>query len=308
MALEIKVILIILLILLFVIAAEVLLYLISNGRADLSFVIKAREDSQEFKDKEKTRQEALDWIKEQKTVEYCIKSFDGLNLYATFLPAKKADDRYVICQHGIQSYGVWEFAYIAKCYHEAGINVLIPDQRGCGKSEGKYVTYGYNESKDACDWIKFAAGEFGADAKIYLHGLSLGSSTSMMAAGSNPKQLCGVIADCGYTSASKQIKDTLESVGVPKIWGYNLYKIACICHRIYNPDDCVPKKALTTTKVPFLFSHGDNDTVVAYSNMEEAYEACASTNKEMFTVNGAGHTLDFYMSQKYRDKVIDFIK
>ena len=76
-----------------------------------------------------------------------IKSHDGLDLFARFIPSKTASDKFAILVHGYKSSsGV--MAKYAKHYYDLGWNILVPDQRVHGKSQGKYIGMGCLEKKD----------------------------------------------------------------------------------------------------------------------------------------------------------------
>ena len=64
-----------------------------------------------------------------------IQSVDGYALWAAVVPAAKETHRWVICMHGFnethEAMGVY-----GKRFHEQGWNVLMPDQRCYGSSEG----------------------------------------------------------------------------------------------------------------------------------------------------------------------------
>ena len=42
----------------------------------------------------------------------------------------------------------------AKMYHDWGYNVLAPDARGHGKSQGDYIGFGWPDRKDYVQWIE----------------------------------------------------------------------------------------------------------------------------------------------------------
>lgn len=73
-------------------------------------------------------------------------------------------------------------AQFAKQYYKAGFNILMPDLRGHGDSEGQYTTMGYYESVDVIDWIKEIIKK-DPDALIVLHGISMGAATVMLTTG-----------------------------------------------------------------------------------------------------------------------------
>ena len=83
-----------------------------------------------------------------------IQSVDGLRLWAAVVPAKEETHRWVICVHGFSDSHISMGVY-GKHYHEAGWNVLLPDQRGYGNSEGNCVGWGFNERLDLVGWISW---------------------------------------------------------------------------------------------------------------------------------------------------------
>ena len=85
------------------------------------------------------------WFLEQNPEEIEMTSFDGLKLHAYFLPAPNGAenaDATLLLMHGFHGSGLKDFAIVSKFYHQNNYNVLIPDQRTHGKSEGKYITFG----------------------------------------------------------------------------------------------------------------------------------------------------------------------
>ena len=58
--------------------------------------------------------------------------------------------------------------------------LLLVDQRACGKSEGKYITFGAKEKYDILLWIKFINERYYGKKTIYIHGTSMGAATTLM--------------------------------------------------------------------------------------------------------------------------------
>ena len=57
---------------------------------------------------------------------------------------------------------------------------------------------------------------FGNDVKIILAGISMGASTVLMAAGKPlPKNVIGVLADCGFSSPKEIIKKCAGDLKIP---------------------------------------------------------------------------------------------
>ena len=57
-----------------------------------------------------------------------------------------------------------------------------------------------------------------------------------------------------------------------------------------------------------LFIHGEDDVFVPFFMVKELYEACSS-EKELYTVPGAGHGLAFIVNpDEYKKKVWGFVQ
>ena len=67
-------------------------------------------------------------------------------------------------------------------YAQLGFTVLLPAQRAHELSEGRYVGMGLLESDDLLGWVSLITAA-DPDARILLHGNSMGAATVMMAAG-----------------------------------------------------------------------------------------------------------------------------
>ncbi|BDP53469.1 hypothetical protein EfmJHP35_13930 [Enterococcus faecium] len=68
-------------------------------------------------------------------------------------------------------------------FHDMGYNVLVPDARGHGKSEGDYIGFGWPERKDYVQWINKVLENNGKSQEIVLYGVSMGAATVMMTSG-----------------------------------------------------------------------------------------------------------------------------
>ena len=88
---------------------------------------------------------------EYETIKF--KTTDKLTLRGVWIPAS-ASDKAVIILHGHG--GSYDFdLYRSPALHEAGFNVLLFDFRAHGRSEGKHMTFGYEERRDVLGAIEF---------------------------------------------------------------------------------------------------------------------------------------------------------
>ena len=133
--------------------------------------------------------------------EWRLISSDGLHLTATHFRSERPRGNWAIIVHG---YGCTQenSYYLASHYLAQGYDVLTPDLRSSGKSEGRFVTMGLRESGDIVGWAQEIAAR-NPEARIVLHGVSMGAATVMMASAASdlPSAVVATVEDCGYTSA-----------------------------------------------------------------------------------------------------------
>ncbi len=237
----------------------------------------------------------ISWMKQTRArpfTEYSITSFDGLKLYAKYYEYKK-DAPLEIMFHGYRGTAERDLCGGVNRSFALERNVLLVDQRAAGKSEGRVITFGVKESRDCLYWIDFAIKTFGSDIKIILTGISMGASTVIMAAENPlPKNVIGILADCGYSSAKEMIKKTIGELKLPSRLLYPFVKLGGIIFGRFNVDKANPLKAIENCKVPVFFVHGKSDRFVPCQMSERVFEACP-TRKFLHTVEGADHGLSF---------------
>lgn len=239
-----------------------------------------------------------------------IKSFDGLNMKAWFLPAETESKRFVICVHGYKCNGPDEFSHIMPFYHyEMGYNYLLPDLTAHGRSEGKYIGFGSFDSKNILLWVNYLVDRFGKDIEIILHGISMGAATVMLCNEMDPpEQVKLVIEDCGYSSAYEQLNDTLKGLigfRFPPI--VKAASLVCKLKAGYSFSDADPLGNMYKAKNPMLFIHGATDDFVPFEFGKQLYEACP-VEKDYLWVPDTIHAYSYYNAKdEYEAKIKEFI-
>ena len=217
-----------------------------------------------------------------------IVSGDGLTLRATHFSPPQPSKHWVILVHG---YGrdqrfVWD---LAAEYLKRGYEVLTPDMRAAGESDGEYLTMGVKESGDVADWARQIA-ERDDEARIALHGVSMGAATVMLAAGGEkiPPQVRALVEDCGYTSAHEMFSAQLEKLfGLPRFPIMNCVDAVSRIKTGAWLSDAAPINKMP--ELPTLFIHGDADKLAPPEMMEELYQASDAKIKARLLVPGVGH-------------------
>ena len=246
------------------------------------------------------------WFHNQALEDFEIINAKGFKLKGYLLPSDEPSDIYVFCSHGYRNCGSGEFHCMAKFYHDKGWNVFLVDHQAAGMSEGKYIGFGFHECRDSLQWLDFMRNHFGKDIQIVLHGVSMGSATVMLMAGSGrlPENVKFVIADCGYTSAYDQFVHNAKGMHIPS---FPVINAASFFNRMisgFDFKDASPLDAVKKTTVPMLFIHGAKDDFVPTHMVNELYNACSSEHKELLIVEGAAHAESYPTDSKTYENMI----
>ena len=259
--------------------------------------------------------EAGAWFSEAKQP-VSITSFDGLNLHGwLFDPdcVNPLPHLYAICCHGYTG----EPAEMAKWAHrfaKLGFTVLVPAQRAHELSEGRYVGMGWLEHNDLLAWIHLIV-ESDPDARILLHGNSMGAATVMMAAGDPrlPRNVVSAIEDSGYASVRTQFSESARSMfHLPKLLAamcVDAAGLVCKYRAGFDFSDASCVEQLKHTTIPMLFIHGAADTFVSPRFLDMNYGACSSLDREKLLVPDADHVMSSAVAPDvYWSKVEGFVK
>ena len=183
----------------------------------------------------------------------------------------------------------------ARWYNDQGWNVLLPDQRGHGNSEGGYVGWGYDERLDVVGWATYIARK-DPGAEIVLHGVSMGAASILMATGGPmPRQVRAVVSDCSYTSIEAEMRHLLnhwadKPTGLPMPAGvmFSALRKTVLRRAGFDLRDVSPIEAVRRSRTPTLFIHGVDDKFVPASMMGKLYQT-ARCPKNFLWMPGAGH-------------------
>ena len=234
---------------------------------------------------------------------------DGVRLHALYLYADTLTAHTAVAVHGYTDNAV-RMLHIAYLYnHDLHYNVLLPDLRFAGQSEGDHIQMGWKDRIDVLQWMNIANEIFGDSTQMVVHGISMGGATTMMVSGEKqqPYVKC-FVEDCGYTSVwdefSHELKSSFHLPAFPL-----MYTTSWLCEKKYgwNFKEASSLKQVEKCELPMLFIHGDKDTYVPTWMVYPLYEAKPEP-KELWIVPGAAHALSYKENkQEYTDKVRDFV-
>lgn len=231
----------------------------------------------------------------------------GLHLKARYYPAATTTLKTMVVVHGFGDNSLTLGNYI-RFFHQAGYNVLAPDNRSHGHSQGKYIGFGWQDRQDLQDWIQQLIRRKGSNVQIGLFGVSMGASTVMYYLGLKvPKQVKTAIADCGYASINGELTYELKRLfnlpSAPLIPTANLYTQALAHYSLYDGETA---QTLKHNRIPLFIIHGTKDTFVPTSNAKLNYQN-DSGPKKLWLVKGAKHARSYQKNPAlYQKRVLSW--
>lgn len=300
-AIIIAVILIGLLLVLFFSYYKVFYYPIKNISETKGPITKTRHP---YRDEARTRVKELAAI-ECETI--TTQSYDKLKLSARYY---QGDDSkpLIICFHGYHGSALRDYSGVGLSLIRQGYPVIMIDERAHWRSEGHTITFGMRERFDVLSWVKYACKRFGNDCPIYLHGISMGGGTVLMASGQQlPDNIKGIIADCPFNDPEKIIRHVCKLVNLKPDLCWPFIKISALIFGRFNINKTTAAKEAKNATVPIMIVHGEGDDFVPASMSGEVQKANPDLI-EYHLIAEAGHGLAYYYDpQQYETLMNDFI-
>jgi fermentation-respiration switch protein FrsA (DUF1100 family) len=229
-------------------------------------------------------------------------SESGSTIHGWFIPGKKGMGA-IVLMHGVRANRL-SMLDRARFLSHAGYTVLLFDFQAHGESEGKHITFGYLESKDAQAAINFLRSNAPGE-KIGLIGVSMGGASALLV--SPPLEVNAMVLEMVYPNIKQAISNRLSmrlgrwaNVLTPLL-SWQLKPRLGIDADVLRPIDKVG-----SIRAPKLFIVGAEDQ---HTTLEESHQLfnAASEPKELWVVSGAKH-VDLYSVAKseYEQRVLEF--
>ncbi len=221
-------------------------------------------------------------------------------------------DKWVILIHPFMLKGETIAKKIGPYYYEKGYNIIAPDLRSFGDSEGE-VALGFLESLDVYDWLTAINNAYNP-SEVIVHGISLGGATTNFLSGidgflnNGPTpinktikslrelKVVGLVEDCGYTDMTQFAnKNFLLNLNI----GLNEENFDYYSNATNSLQYC---------DIPMLIIHGTNDTIVKPENAETVKNTVKGS-VDYWSVEGGAHAFIIIGSNadEYKAHVQDFI-
>ena len=199
---------------------------------------------------------------------------DNIQLHGWFIPSKESR-RTLLFFHG-NAGNISHRGESVRIFHRLGLNVLIFDYRGYGKSQGKPGEQGMYKDADAA-WHYLVQIRGLEPKNIILFGRSLGGAVATKLA--SDVQAGKLILESTFSSG----KDMAKSI------------FPLMSHIIYVRFGFNSEERIKKITCPVLVIHSPDDEIVPFQLGEKIYEA-ANEPKTLFKLRG-DHNAGFYQSQ-----------
>jgi uncharacterized protein len=194
-----------------------------------------------------------------------IAANDGIQLRGWDLHPEHTNGNTVILFHGVSDNRLGMTRY-ADLFLRHGYDVLMPDARAHGLSDGGLATYGLLESNDIRLWFEWLVGNHQPRC-IYAFAESMGAAQLLQAIQTEP-HFCAVAGECPFSNFREIAYDRMGQhfstgpwVGRTILWPvvesafiYSRWKYGLDFEQV-SPED-----ASANTKVPVFLIHGQSDS------------------------------------------------
>ncbi len=226
---------------------------------------------------------------------------------AEFFPGERRAT--IILSHGYGDHQEQMLPY-ADFLHKRGFSVLTYDMRNRGHSGGDAVTLGALEYLDLIAAVDQLMARADVDhARIGVMGVSLGGSTSLLAAAQDPR-IKAVVDDSGFSDAPNVIETSFEHfIGLP---AFPFAPVTVFIVRLrtgIDPNQIRPMDAVARISPrPLLIIHCMQDEIVPPANSDRNF-AAAGEPKEFWRIPTGGHIKGHtVVREKYERRVGEFFE
>lgn len=250
--------------------------------------------------------EALVHLMEEQvpTEQIRIMAEDGTILCGRYY-AGEEDAPVEILFHGYRGGAVRDMCGAHRIAREHGIATILVDERAHGESGGNVTTFGIRERRDVLSWARYAEERFGKERPLILSGVSMGAAAVLMAAGEPlPENVCGIVADCPFSSPEAIIRTVMKGMHVSFLWPSVALSALLFGHFSLTQSSAL--SGVQNTDLPILLIHGEADDFVPAQMSRDL--ARAGKRVSLFLFPGAAHGISYLTdTERYTQAEMDWI-
>lgn len=182
------------------------------------------------------------------------------------------------------------------------------DNRGQGKSGGKYVTFGYYEKDDLKRILNKIKSDY-PDLPLGLWGNSLGGAIGLQSLATDERWDFGII-ESTFAALDEIVfayqKRITGGFGIKYLTDYALKRAGKIAN--FEPDSIMPGEVAKLIKVPVFHAHGDADIHISLKHARAIHKNLSHPDGQFVIVPGADHSgLGSAQGANYLNQILDFI-
>jgi fermentation-respiration switch protein FrsA (DUF1100 family) len=209
----------------------------------------------------------------------------------------------VLLLHGIRANRL-QLLERARFLHKQGFTVLLFDFQAHGESEGRNITFGYLEAKDARAAFEILRRKAPAE-RIGVIGLSLGGAAAVLA----ELPADAMVLEAVFSSFARAVENRM----IMRLGPPGRYLAPILTWQVkprlgFDPDALQPAERIARLRVPVLLIAGDMDLHASLDEARLLY-ARAQEPKELWIIPGASH-VDFhdYAAEAYERRILAFLR
>ena len=187
-------------------------------------------------------------------------------------PAEQSSGKFLLYLHG-SALNIGANIDHAQRFRNMGLSVLLISYRGYGKSDGEFPAEAKMYADAEAAWEYLVTQRRVDPGNIFIYGHSLGGAVAIHLAVSHP-DAGGLIVESSFTSIVDMAN--LEPV-------YRIFPLSLMVHQRFDS-----RTKVRQLKVPVIYLHGTQDTLVPHCMTRILYEYTASA-KQMKLIHGGGH-------------------
>ncbi|MCM3225546.1 alpha/beta hydrolase [Terribacillus saccharophilus] len=235
--------------------------------------------------------------------EFSVPSGEG-KIYGTHYVGDPDSRHVMVISHGVAVNKYNSIKYM-NVFLALGFNVVLYDQRRHGLSDGKSITYGYQERHDLARVIQWTKERYDYDLKLGVHGESMGAATALLYAGTVEDGADFYIADCPYSDFAEQVAYRLKvQFHLPR--QVFLPAAELIVRKLdgYRFRDVSPIHSVVNIEKPVLFISSLPDSYIPVQMTKDLYAKKQSGYKQLHLFEKGDHAMSLADNKQEYEQVV----